>query len=61
MKNQGPVTDEQREAIAQATPIDELLPRPTADQQKEFLDRISEGPKEEENVDSELDEHFDVA
>ena len=61
MKNTKPVTDEQREAIAAATPIDELLPRPTPEQQKEFLDKLREGSKEESNEDPDIDEHFDVS
>jgi len=60
LKNTKPLTDEQRQVIANATPIDELLPRPTADAQKELLDRISNGTQEE-NVDEEIDELFDVA
>lgn len=60
LKNTKPVTDEQRAAIEAATPIQELLPRPTADQQKELLERISTGG-EEKNVDSEVDSMFDVS
>jgi len=43
-----------------ATPIADLLPRPTADQQKELLERIATGG-EEKNVDNEVDAMFDVS
>ena len=60
MKAVGPATDEQIAAINEATPIDELLPRATADSQKEFLDRITSGGSEESNDDPDIDEDFDV-
>lgn len=60
LKNTKPVTDEQRAAIAEATPIDELLPRPTAEQQKELLDRIASGGGDS-NVDESIDDDFDVS
>lgn len=61
MKSAGPVTDAQRETIAEATPIDELLPRPTPEQQKEFLDRIATGGTEEANTDPSIDDEFDIS
>lgn len=55
-----PLTDAERAAIDAATPIDELLPRPTPDQQKEYLERMMSGASES-NTDETIDEEFDVA
>lgn len=60
-KNTKAVTAEQRAAIESATPIDELLPRPSADAQKELLERLATGGSDEQNVDEEIDEMFDVS
>lgn len=60
MKNKGAATDAQVAAITGATSIDELLPRPTADAQKEFLDKIT-GNSVESNDDPDIDEDFDVS
>ena len=60
LKNTKPMTDVQRAAMDAATPIDELLPRPTAEQQQELLERIATGG-EEKNVDDEVDAMFDVS
>lgn len=38
-----PLTDEEMELIKDLKPIDELIPRPTADKQKEFLDKFNSG------------------
>ena len=55
------LNDEEEAAVAAATPIDELLPRPTPDAQKELLERIV-GTSSSENTDDEvLEEEFDVA
>jgi len=57
-----PLTDEEQEVVASATPIDELLPRPTPDAQKELLERImSGGAGADENVDESIEDEFDVA
>lgn len=55
---QRPLTDEEREAIAAAKPIDELMPRPTPEQQKELLEKLKNGTKE--NADEEIGEEFAV-
>lgn len=55
-----PLTAEERAAVEAATPIDELLSRPTPDQQKEYLERIMTGASES-NTDETIDEDFDVA
>ena len=55
------LTVEEAAAVSAATPIDELLPRPTPDAQKELLERIV-GASSSENTDDEvLEEEFDVA
>lgn len=55
-----PLTAEERAAVEAATPIDELLSRPTPDQQKEYLERMMTGASES-NTDETIDEDFDVA
>ncbi len=60
-KNTKPMTDAQKEAMGAATPIDELLPRPSEDAQKELLERITTGAKPEENTDDTVDAMFDVS
>lgn len=53
-----PLTDAEREAIAESKSIEEMLPRPTADQQKELLEKIRGGSSE--NVDEEVGDEFNV-
>lgn len=53
-----PLTDEERDAIANAKSIDELLPRPTADAQKELLDRVMNQAGDE--IDEEVEDEFDI-
>jgi hypothetical protein len=53
-----PLTDEERDAIANAKSIDELLPRPTADAQKELLDRVMNQAGDE--VDESIEDEFDI-
>lgn len=60
-KSVRPLDDAERELVAAATPIDELLPRPTPDAQKELLDRIFHGDKEENEVDDTISEDFDIS
>lgn len=55
---QRPLTDEEREAIAGAKAIEEMLPRPTAEQQKELLEKLRNGASE--NVDEDIGDEFDV-
>ena len=52
------LTDEERDAIANAKSIDELLPRPTADAQKELLDRVMNQAGDE--VDESIEDEFDI-
>ena len=61
LKNQKPLTPEQLEVVAAATPIDELLPRPTPEVQKDLLERIHRGESAEDtNTDTEVSKEFDV-
>jgi hypothetical protein len=53
-----PLTDEERDAITNAKSIDELLPRPTADAQKELLDRVMNQAGDE--VDESIEDEFDI-
>ena len=55
-----PMSATERAAVEAATPIDELLVRPTPDQQKEYLERMLTGASEA-NTDETIDEDFDVA
>lgn len=53
-----PLTEAEQEAIANAKSIDELLPRPTADAQKELLDRVMNQAGDE--VDESIEDEFDI-
>lgn len=55
---QRPLTDTERKAIEESKTIEEMLPRPTADQQKELLDKLRNGTSE--NIDEDVGEEFEV-
>ena len=55
-----PLTDEEKAAVAEAKSIDEMLPRPTPDAQKELLEKLRNGSTGE-SVDENLDEEFKAA
>lgn len=55
-----PLTDEERAAVAEAKSIDEMLPRPTPEMQKELLEKIRNGGASEESVDEEIGDEFAV-
>ena len=55
---QRPLTDEELEIVRNAKPIEELIPRPTADQQKELLEKLRNGSQE--SVDEDVGEEFKV-
>lgn len=59
-KGKRPLTDEERELVANMKPIGELLPRPTPDAQNELLKRLTEASPEE-NTDPDLEEEFDIS
>lgn len=49
-----PLTDKQKATLAEELkPIDELIPRPTADEQKLFIEQAWFSKKEESNIDNE--------
>lgn len=52
------LTDEEKATIAKSKSIDEMLPRPTADQQKELLEKIRNGGTE--TADEDISDEFDV-
>jgi len=54
-----PLTDAERETIADIKSMDEVMPRPTADAQKELLDRIRNAGQD--NDDETLEAEFNVA
>lgn len=55
-----PLSDEERALVDAATPIDEILPRPTADAQKELLERVFDGAGNTE-VDDSISDDFDIS
>lgn len=56
-----PLTEAEREAVAAATPIDELITRPTPQSQKEFLEKLDERKAEENSsTDETIEEEFDI-
>lgn len=52
------LTEEERAIVEESKTIDEMLPRPTADQQKELLEKLRNGGGE--NIDEEVGEEFKV-
>lgn len=52
-KTQGPLDEDQLEAISEMKSIDDLVPRPSADDQKSFIENSWINEKEESNVDKE--------
>ena len=54
-----PLTEDEQELIAELKSMDEVLPRPTADAQKELLDRIRNNGSEE--IDETLEDEINVA
>lgn len=53
-----PLTDAEKALLVDLKSMDEVTPRPTAEQQKELLEKIRSGPKEA--VDESIEEEFDV-
>jgi hypothetical protein len=56
---QRPLSDKEKELIAELKSMDEVLPRPTAQQQKDLLTRLTSGSSE--NVDEEAAAELEVA
>lgn len=56
-----PLTEAEKAAVAEATPIDELLVRPTPEAQKTLLEQIRNASDEGADMDEEVSEEFDIA
>lgn len=54
-----PLTEAEREILAELKSMDEVLPRPTPDQQKALLEKIKNGPAAE-NIDEDVGDEFEV-
>ena len=54
-----PLTDNERSLVADLKSMDDVMPRPTADAQKELLDRLRNGSSEEA-IDEELEKEFNI-
>ena len=60
-KAKRPLTDIEREAIKDLKSMDEVMPRPTPEKQKEFLDRIRDAASGEDNTDKEsIEDEFNI-
>lgn len=55
-----PLTDSERALIADLKSMDDVMPRPTPDAQKELLDRLKNGSSDEE-MDEELEKEFNIS
>ena len=55
-----PLTDEEKELIADLKSMDEVLTRPTPDAQKELLDRLREGA-DNSKPDESISDEFDIS
>lgn len=55
-----PLTEEEREILKDLKSMDEVMPRPTPEMQKEFLDRIRGGGTSTANTDEDIEEEFKV-
>lgn len=59
LKSKGPLTEEEKKIIEESKSIDELLVRPTPEQQKELLEKIVNGGNDE-NIDEDTAEELSV-
>jgi len=55
------LSDEEKALLVELKSMDEILPRPTADAQKELLDKIKSGSLSGESVDEEIESEFSVS
>jgi hypothetical protein len=58
LNSKGPLSQEERDAIAASKSIEELLPRVTPAQQKELLEKIAKG--EEDTIDETVEDELNV-
>lgn len=54
-----PLTDEQKEEVANSLTIDELLPRPSSDEVKAFIERVWFSTPDDEEIDDESIDELD--
>ena len=54
------LTEDEQELIADLKSMDEVLPRPTPDAQKELLDRLREGA-DNSTPDESISDEFDIS
>ena len=54
------LSEEQLAAVAEAKTIEEMLPRPSAEQQKELLEKLRNGGGSTENIDEDVGQEFSV-
>ena len=59
--SQAALTDEEKELVAEMKSMDEVMPRPTPDAQKELLDRIRAANAADSNTDADIEEEFDIS
>ncbi len=55
-----PIPEEYKEIIAELKDMEEIMPRPTPTQQKEFLEKMRNGGSSSENIDEEVSNEFEV-
>jgi len=56
-----PLDDSEKEIVAGLKSMDDVMPRPTPDAQKELLDRLRDGAAEANNVDEDaIEEEFNI-
>lgn len=55
-----PLTDSERALITDLKSMDDVMPRPTPDAQKELLDRLKNGSSDED-MDEELEKEFNIS
>lgn len=60
MNSKGPLSEDEKEAIAKSKTISELLPRPTPEDQKAGLERFLAGPTTDETIDETVSEELSV-
>ena len=55
------LNDDEMQAIADLKSMDDVMPRPTPDAQKELLDRIRDSASSENEIDESIEEEFNVS
>jgi len=54
------LTESELEAVVDIKSMDEVMPRPTPDAQKELLDRLRNAPSKDENDVETLEDEFNI-